>query len=284
MSARHARPSRRPRRWGGAAPRALLATSMLAALVSVGVATPVMAGSAPSISGVVTVVDGDDCRLSLKGKKLPPATELAVEWRVVANDMTTLTEGGFVTTSTTKGQLVASEILTRSTAHTGSATVSARILNGAQEIVAWSSMRNKCAPPPAGDDSYVCKTYSISDAALARDAAAAAAPAGSVLVAINSAEENACVRAAITGIGYAWTGGTDATVEGEWRWNGGTQFWQGGTPGSGGVAIGTEYTNWYPAEEPSNSGDEDCAVINSGDGYWGDRSCAAEFRAIYEIG
>jgi len=50
----------------------------------------------------------------------------------------------------------------------------------------------------------------------------------------------------LTGTSYGWIGGTDSGTEGEWVYTegleAGTQFWTGG---SGGSAVGGEYTNFY---------------------------------------
>jgi hypothetical protein len=98
-------------------------------------------------------------------------------------------------------------------------------------------------------------------------ARADALSSGGRLASITSDQELACVVSAANGAS-GWLAGTDADVEGTWRWvdapkgSGGT-FWSDGAT--------TGFTNWG-AGEPNNSGDEDCLVLN-GDGTWNDATC-----------
>ena len=72
--------------------------------------------------------------------------------------------------------------------------------------------------------------------------------------------------------GTGWIGGSDAAVEGVWRWmtgpEAGTVFWNGGMNGSS-----PNYSNWN-TQEPNNLGDEDYAHVtapNIGiEGSWND--------------
>ncbi len=78
------------------------------------------------------------------------------------------------------------------------------------------------------------------------------------LVTITSQAENEFVHS-LTSTGV-WAGGSDAAVEGEWRWLDGPEagqlFWTGGP---GGTASG--YANWNGGE-PNNVGDEDVLQLN----------------------
>lgn len=99
------------------------------------------------------------------------------------------------------------------------------------------------------------------------------------LFAINSAAENLFAQRMVRGAGSWWIGGTDQTVEGEWRWiNDGTQFWQGAASGS---AVGGNYTNWN-TNEPNNSGDEDFIEYIGSTGRWNDNGAAATRTYIIE--
>ncbi|ASJ73793.1 DUF4347 domain-containing protein [Granulosicoccus antarcticus] len=93
------------------------------------------------------------------------------------------------------------------------------------------------------------------------------------LATIRSAYENAFVREianASFGAGSVFLGGTDAAVEGEWRWvEGGDEadkFWDGGIDG---FSAG-QYSNWLTSSQPNNSGDEDAIRLDSADGIWYD--------------
>ena len=74
---------------------------------------------------------------------------------------------------------------------------------------------------------------------------------------------------------FTYLGGSDAAVEGEWRWAGGSEagqlFWQGGVSGS---APGGGFAPWDSPNEPNNGfGDEDYLImyVSSGPiGMWND--------------
>ncbi len=74
---------------------------------------------------------------------------------------------------------------------------------------------------------------------------------------------------------FTYLGGSDAAVEGEWRWAGGSEagqlFWQGGISGS---APGGGFAPWDSPNEPNNGfGDEDYLImyVSSGPiGMWND--------------
>ena len=95
---------------------------------------------------------------------------------------------------------------------------------------------------------------------------------GGELATIHSAVDNSAVFEAYNAAGAsaeAWLGGTDATVEGEWRWQSagsdGDSFWIGTASGH---ASNGAYTN-FRGVEPNDSGGEDYLVMFS-DGGWND--------------
>jgi flagellin-like hook-associated protein FlgL len=96
---------------------------------------------------------------------------------------------------------------------------------------------------------------------------------------ITSATENAYVDGLVAG--NAWLGGSDAGVEGTWRWvagpEAGDQFWQGG---SGGSTVGASYANWG-AGEPNNSGNEDYVHMRA-DGRWNDQASGTSYQYVME--
>lgn len=97
----------------------------------------------------------------------------------------------------------------------------------------------------------------------ARDAAASQTYFGlqGYLATITSPEESQLAGEQSAGTG--WIGGSDAEVEGTWKWvtgpENGTIFWQGTANGS---APNGEYAFWN-TQEPNNAGDEDYAHITS---------------------
>lgn len=111
-------------------------------------------------------------------------------------------------------------------------------------------------------------------------AAAAAAQTGGYLATVTSQGEQDLL-AGLKGGSYAWLGGSDAAVEGEWRWEtgpeAGSQFWQGDETGT---AIPGAYENWNSIE-PNNLGGEDyLSMLPSG--LWND--IPADVRPFYPIG
>lgn len=79
----------------------------------------------------------------------------------------------------------------------------------------------------------------------------------------------------------AWLGGSDATVEGDWRWlvgpEAGQQFWSGGV---GGSTVGGSYANWGGGE-PNNSGNEDTVHMRP-DGRWNDQPGGTAYDYVIE--
>ncbi len=104
------------------------------------------------------------------------------------------------------------------------------------------------------------------------------------LVTIRSAYENALVSNIGASAGTSvWIGGTDATVEGEWRWieSGAEadQFWSGAETGD---AVNGAYQNWVSASQPNNVGDEDYVRLNTSTGQWWDDKAPSAHDYVIE--
>lgn len=130
-------------------------------------------------------------------------------------------------------------------------------------------------------------TYAYDGTALTWNAAEAAASGGdgdaagdTYLATVTSALENSIVTSTAAQ-NQAWLGGSDAAVEGDWRWvtgpegleNGGDgrPFWSGLGSGSGGSAVNGAYSNWNGAGEPNDAGGEDALQLGAGtQGQWND--------------
>jgi gliding motility-associated-like protein len=122
-----------------------------------------------------------------------------------------------------------------------------------------------------GDANFLPSTghyyFYVADAGItwtqARDAAAEQTYFGlqGYLATITTPEESQLAGEQSAGTG--WIGGSDAEVEGTWRWvtgpEAGTIFWQGNFNGN---APNGEYAFWN-TQEPNNAGDEDYAHITS---------------------
>ncbi|MBI3435205.1 MAG: FecR domain-containing protein, partial [Proteobacteria bacterium] len=110
------------------------------------------------------------------------------------------------------------------------------------------------------------------------EANAIATALGGHLATISSAEENQFVLAltpTFSPFAATFLGGSDAAVDGEWRWiDSGEQFWNGGPNG---FAVAGAYANWN-AGEPNNNGfgpgGESYLTLRS-DGTWNDVSGTA---------
>ncbi|KAL5005966.1 hypothetical protein ScPMuIL_017124 [Solemya velum] len=111
-----------------------------------------------------------------------------------------------------------------------------------------------------------CSCYKFSShSANWYDAKMACFIAGGYLMEIHSAEENSVVeeefRTTVPQMHDFWIGGTDAYVEGVWKWS------HSGTDVSS--------SNWHPGQ-PDNFFNEDCLALpwgSRGDVKWEDRSC-----------
>ncbi|MDH3654275.1 MAG: C25 family cysteine peptidase [Myxococcales bacterium] len=99
--------------------------------------------------------------------------------------------------------------------------------------------------------------------------------AGWTLARVDDATENGYLDGFIGN--HVWIGGQDQTVEGEWRWRDGDQFWQGDETGN---PVGGLYTNWKSGE-PNAGADEDCLRQENG-GLWQDRKCSDDEKFVCE--
>lgn len=84
-----------------------------------------------------------------------------------------------------------------------------------------------------------------------------------------------------------WTGGSDETTEGDWRWRGsGTAFWKGDAEG---MRVGDAYSNWGDGRpNEANAALENCAAVyfRAGEdgkiGTWNDLECGDGYPFICE--
>jgi hypothetical protein len=91
------------------------------------------------------------------------------------------------------------------------------------------------------------------------------------LVSVSSAAENNFLQQNVRSEWHqVWMGGTDASVEGEWRWPDGTLFWTGADNGS--APVGT-YVNWRNVEPNDLNNGEDCLTMMTSSGRWNDADC-----------
>ena len=109
---------------------------------------------------------------------------------------------------------------------------------------------------------------------------------GDYLVNITSAEENAMVIANLsfaTGDSYYYMGGSDADVEGVWRYTGGPeeglQFWQGSETGA---AVNDAYTSWRVGDPDGGTSENYLGMFWMGSWVWGSIDPAQYRRAICE--
>lgn len=121
-------------------------------------------------------------------------------------------------------------------------------------------------------DTGVCYLY-VNTPATWEDAAAACAQLGGTLAVPTSAGEDARIAALPTmpaTLPDVWIGGSDALVEGEWRWITGEMM---------------VYTNWRLGEPNDGAGEfpEDCMLIEADNGgTWDDRPCGAAYPYLCE--
>ena len=104
---------------------------------------------------------------------------------------------------------------------------------------------------------------------------------GGYLATITSATENRFASVTVAGGVTAYLGGSDAAVEGEWRWIDGPEagqlFWSGDANGTGG------YASWN-AGEPNQAGDEDAVHTNyaNNTGGWNDINVGGGYFYLVE--
>lgn len=98
---------------------------------------------------------------------------------------------------------------------------------------------------------------------------------------LTSGAENTAVAQRLDNLGSdaeVLFGATDQGAEGDWIWAGGQQFWDGDEDGD---PVGGLYNNWT-AGTPNNSNNEDCALLMTATGKWGDRTCTATYPYVCE--
>jgi hypothetical protein len=171
-----------------------------------------------------------------------------------------------------------------------SATVSVRFANGGSGAPICADGTTFGAPPPppppppgtcpSGTSAFGGHCYALSASAASYSSGSTACRNRGTtwrLATIESAEENTFV-AGLTGSVEAYLGGTDATTEGAWTWQGsGIRFWNGGATGA---PVAGVYQR-FMSGEPNGGSTHDCMRIVSG-GSWRDNSCSSSYRAVCE--
>jgi Lectin C-type domain/Gametolysin peptidase M11 len=139
-------------------------------------------------------------------------------------------------------------------------------------------------PPPsncgAGETEFEGSCYALTTTTQAYDSARSscqARGAGWGLVEINSAAENNFVSG-LVGTKERWIGANDRTVEGQFSWESGMQFWSGGATGA---PVAGSYANFVTGEPNDNGGNSDCVRVLAGGG-WRDGPCTALRTAVCE--
>jgi hypothetical protein len=120
---------------------------------------------------------------------------------------------------------------------------------------------------------------------------------------VTSSAENSLIGSLISVSSDTWVylGGTDATVESEWKWAGGPEagvlFWKGYTTDKSGSVINGSYTNWMSDHlDPNNGPLENYLVVRTSNysangnplyyeaGAWADSSGNSAFGYVIEYG
>ena len=135
-------------------------------------------------------------------------------------------------------------------------------------VIVWANPSQALTTYAGNGHQYAFVATSLSwQAALA--AAAAATPIAGFdahLVTITSAGEDAFVKALTGSALYVWAAGTDAALEGTWKWAAGPETGQTFFV-NGGPVMG--YSNWN-AGEPNNSSTESFLHFKANAGNWND--------------
>jgi hypothetical protein len=99
---------------------------------------------------------------------------------------------------------------------------------------------------------------------------------GMRLVRLTSGEEHSFLRLRSQKDSYSkyHIGASDAAMEGKWLWDDGTQFWNGNQSGT---AVGGKFAFWASGEPNDQNGDENCAEVQSIQGF-NDSVCDAETK------
>jgi hypothetical protein len=102
---------------------------------------------------------------------------------------------------------------------------------------------------------------------------------GRSLAKVSGHAENGWLRntADSLGVNDFYIGASDVSVEGEWRWMDGEQFWEGGVDG-----VEVDFGAWH-SSEPNNSGD--CGYIAANANYggrWFDTTCSLSQHFVCE--
>ncbi|XP_045200856.2 perlucin-like protein isoform X2 [Mercenaria mercenaria] len=92
------------------------------------------------------------------------------------------------------------------------------------------------------------------------------------LVQVDDSTENSFIKDTLKAMhgAHRWMGLTDEKEEGTWVWVGSN------TP--------TNFTDWFPGQPNSNTGEEDCVIFTNYNGYrWYDVSCNSNYEPICEM-
>jgi len=105
------------------------------------------------------------------------------------------------------------------------------------------------------------------------------------LVRIDSAAENAFVKANTLSYASVWIGANDRGTERTWKWSSNDDtFWQGATAASGGHTVGGRYASWSSSEPASSGNSFDCGALYPWlAGLWGGASCSVAVPYVCEM-
>jgi len=110
---------------------------------------------------------------------------------------------------------------------------------------------------------------------------------GGYLASIESECENDFVVELLgqtSGWEQTYLGATDLDTEGTWTWikAGGSTFWEGGDPTTGGAVASGMYANFLDGEPNDGGQGQDCLVIGESDGEWRDQLCSKTSQFLCE--